>query len=303
MVWPGASWHERDMNEKTWMKLALELRGWVIPTIWKQVVLSMFFAAVVVLFNITVFSVERPILPSLIPSVVLGLLLVVRTNTAYDRFWEGRKLTGKITALVSHLAVSILTFVSENKPADKEEKIAQARLGIALFITIKLHLRKEEMEKDSRLLSLLSQQQYDKLKGMGNRPLVIIKWLNEYFNSMLKDHSIGDKFIAEWNNTLEEIIVSFFGCNRILTTPLPKAYSIHLRQMLLLYCYAIPFQLVEKLHWGTVPAVGVISFALLGIEAIGLEIEDPFGYDPNDIPLDAMADKLHGDIEELIGII
>jgi len=70
--------------------------------------------------------------------------------------------------------------------------------------------------------------------------------------------------------------------------------------MLLLYCYAIPFQ-VEKLNWGTIPAAG--SFALLGIEAIGLEIEDPFGYDPNDIPLDLMADKLHADIEELIEII
>ncbi len=73
--------------------------------------------------------------------------------------------------------------------------------------------------------------------------------------------------------------------------------------MLLLYCYAIPFHLAEKLNWGTIPAAGVISFALLGIEAIGLEIEDPFGYDPNNIPLDLMADKLHADIEELIEIV
>ena len=137
---------------------------------------------------------------------------------------------------------------------------------------------------------------------MVNRPLIIIKWFADYLDYLLKKNHVDDKLIAEWHNRLEETIVSFYGCNRIITTPLPKAYAIHLRQMLLLYCYAIPFQLVEKLNWGTIPAVGVISFALLGIEAIALEIEDPFGYDPNDIPLDEMAEKLHADIEELIEI-
>lgn len=290
------------MNEKNWMKLALQLQGSVIPNIWKKVVLSMIFAFVVVLIHVR-FSVYQPILATLIPSVVLGLLLVVRTNSAYDRFWEGRKLTGKITALISYLAVSILTFVPDISPKEKEKTIAHARLLIALFIAIKLHLRKEEMEKDSKLLYLLSEHQYHQLKSMVNRPLIIIKWLVDYLNYLLKNNHVNDKLIAEWHNRIEEIIVSFSGCNRIITTPLPKAYAIHLRQMLLLYCYAIPFQLVEKLNWGTIPAVGVISFALLGIEAIALEIEDPFGYDPNDIPLDSMAQKLHADIEELIEII
>jgi len=174
------------MHEKNWFKLALELRSSVIPTIWKPVGLSMIFASVVVLVDLRVVSVNQPILANLIPSVVLGLLLVFRTNTAYDRFWEGRKLTGKITALVSHLAVIILSFFTEITPEEKEKKIAHVRLLSALFIAIKLHLRKEEIDKDSKLLSLLSQQQYDQLKGMVNRPLVIIKWLTDYLDYLLR---------------------------------------------------------------------------------------------------------------------
>ncbi|NET15127.1 MAG: hypothetical protein F6K08_21000, partial [Okeania sp. SIO1H6] len=90
------------------------------------------------------------------------------------------------------------------------------------------------------------------------------------------------------------------SCERIVNTPIPLAYAIHLKHLLFLYCFALPFQLVAELSWITIPATGVISFALLGIEAIGLEIENPFGYDPNDLPLDNMCNRLLWDIEELM---
>lgn len=89
-------------------------------------------------------------------------------------------------------------------------------------------------------------------------------------------------------------------CERILLTPMPLAYGIHLRQLLLLYCLLLPFQIVSELNWWTAPIVMLVSFTLLGIEAIGVEIENPFGTDPNDLPLDIICRSIQNNVEDLM---
>jgi putative membrane protein len=91
-------------------------------------------------------------------------------------------------------------------------------------------------------------------------------------------------------------------CERILRTPIPLAYSIHLKQLLMIYSLSLPFQMVDQLEWMTGPIVALISFTLLGIEEIGIQIEDPFGHDPNDLPLDAICNTMQRNIEDLIAI-
>ena len=90
------------------------------------------------------------------------------------------------------------------------------------------------------------------------------------------------------------------NCERILKTPIPLAYAIHLKQLLLLYCLALPFQMVRDLTWGTGPVVALISFTLFGIEEIGIEIENPFGHDANDLPLDNICAVMQRNIDDLI---
>jgi putative membrane protein len=92
------------------------------------------------------------------------------------------------------------------------------------------------------------------------------------------------------------------ACERILKTPIPLAYNIHLKQILLIYCLSIPFQLVDELLGFTGLVAAVISFTLLGIEEIGREIENPFGYDQNDLPLDDICNTMLKNIEDLISI-
>ena len=88
----------------------------------------------------------------------------------------------------------------------------------------------------------------------------------------------------------------------MLKTPIPLAYSIHLKQLLLLYCLALPFQMVGALGWATPFVVALISFAVFGIEEIGIEIENPFGHDPNDLPLDAICHTMQQNLEDLISL-
>ncbi|MEB3339243.1 bestrophin family ion channel [Okeania sp.] len=286
-------------RQKNWVQLLLTIKGSVIPQIWPKVLITMIFALIItIIYKSGLTWIHQPTLVSLIPSVVLGLLLVFRTNTSYDRFWEGRKVVGGIIVSCRSLSRQIWVNVPEKTPADTEEKKAVIRLLAGFLIGTKLHLRNENI--DQKLQSIISENQYLELTEVNHIPLRITKWIGDYFHQLYNLNYIDSIQLSTYNQILDSMVKDETACERILNTPIPLAYAIHLKHLLFLYCFALPFQVVAQLSWTTIPAVGVISFALLGIEAIGLEIENPFGYDPNDLPLDKMCDKLLFDIEELL---
>jgi len=287
-----------NYQERSWFYLVLDFNSSVIPSIWMRVLAIMIFALGVTIGYGNNLPMSQPILGSIIPGIVLGLLLVFRTNTAYDRYWEGRKLIGLISKNCCIMAKNIMVFVPENNSEDYEKKISHIKLLIAMFIAIKLQLRQEKVNEEIK--KYISEIQYIELTRTKNMPLQITKWLTTYFNELAKNHTINELTLMTWNQKTEEVFIAFGGCQRIATTPIPKAYSIHLKHLLLIYCFAIPFQFVAELNWWTIPVAGIISFTLLGIEAIGLEIENPFGYDYNDLPLDNITTKMTEDIQEII---
>ena len=286
-------------HNRKWIELVLTLKGSVIPSIWQRVVVAMIFSLVVTLvYQIGFTWIHQPVLATLIPSVVLGLLLVFRTNTSYDKFWEGRKLIGGIIISGRSLSRQMWVNIAEKKPTDTEEKKAAILLIAAFLIATKLHLRNENL--DLQLQSIISKNQYLELKEVNHLPLRIAKFIGDYLHKVYNLNYIDSIQLSTYNKILDTMVECETSCERILNTPIPLAYAIHLKHLLFLYCFALPFQLVAELYWITIPAVGVISFALLGIEAIGLEIENPFGYDPNDLPLDHLCNRLLYDIEELL---
>ncbi|MGD1716363.1 bestrophin family protein [Dapis sp. BLCC M172] len=284
---------------KSWLKLLLTLKGSVIPQVWRRVVVTMIFSLIItIIYHSGLTRIHQPNLVSLIPSVVLGLLLVFRTNTSYDRFWEGRKVLGGIIISCRSLSRQIWVNIPEKTPADTEKKKAVILLLAAFFFGTKLHLRNENV--DIKLQSIISKNQYLELKEVNHIPLRIAKWIGDYFREVYELNYIDSIQLSTYNQILDSMVKDETACERIVNTPIPLAYAIHIKHLLLFYCFGLPFQMVAQLSWMTIPAVGVISFALLGIETIGLEIEDPFGYDANDLPLDKMCDRLLLDLEELL---
>ncbi len=285
------------IRKSVWLELAIDLRSSVISSIWRRVLATMLFAFLITIAYKKGLAVNQPILATLIPGVVLGLLLVFRTNTAYERFWEGCRLWHKLINVSRILCRNIWTIVRTNNHEDLITKISKTRLVGILIIAIKLHLRNEDMSYD-KFDYIITEDEYLELKETQNKPVRIIKWLAEYFSHIYHDQKvINYRLFIELNRSLDEITMLFSGCQQILDTPIPRPYSIHLRHLLLLYCFALPFQFVEQLNWLTIPAVGIVSFALLGIEDIGEEIENPFGYDHNDLPLDRFCQELQAEIE------
>lgn len=282
-----------------WLSLALQLKGSVIPSILNRVILCGLFAALISLaylaFKLPVF---QPSLSTVIPSIVLGLLLVFRTNTAYERFWEGRRLWGGIIINSTNLARQIWVAVAEVEPEDRAKKIATLRLLIAFAVASKLRLRLEPVNPE--LEELMPSYRYFKLKTANSPPLEIAVWIADYLQQQSNRKTLNSYLLPTLQELLNKMVESFIGCERILKTPMPLAYAIHLKQLLLLYCLLLPFQLVAQLGWWTGPIVALVSFTLFGIEEIGIEIENPFGYDANDIPLDAICATIKRNIEDLI---
>lgn len=289
------------IRRSTWLDLAIDLRSSVIRAVWRRVVAIMIFALLITIAYHNGLAVNQPTLAGLIPGVVLGLLLVFRTNTAYERFWEGCKIWYNLLSASRILCRNIWILVPVNNPEDLRKKVSNIRLVVLLIIAIKLNLRNEDLS-DRNFQKIITQEQYWQLKEVKNIPIRIINWIAEYFGELYDERTdkvniIANRSFIELNRSLDQITMLFGDCQRILDTPLPRPYSIHLKHLLLLYCFALPFQFVQQLDWFTIPTVGIISFALLGIEDIGLEIENPFGYDLNDLPLDRFCRELQAEVE------
>jgi putative membrane protein len=102
------------------------------------------------------------------------------------------------------------------------------------------------------------------------------------------------------DNNVQQLIDYLGACERIQKTPLPFAYVVHLRRALVLYCLTLPFALVEPFGWSTVIYALMIAYILFGIEEIGVEIENPFGTDYNDLPLEQICGTIERDLLAII---
>ncbi|MEG4346058.1 bestrophin family ion channel [Microcoleus sp. A003_D6] len=289
-----------NVDKRSWFKIALKVRGSVIPSILPRILLCGGFGFFITLLHFFQLPVSLPFLSSIVPSIFLGLMLVFRTNTAYERFWEGRKSWGTLINNVRNLARQIWVAIEEKDPQDIALKKSALRLLPAFAVALKLHLRQESVNPELEML--MSPSQYQKLKSMNNPPLEITFWIEDYLHEQYQRNCLDVYQLTAMSQLINSMIDVLGGCERILKTPIPLAYTIHLKQLLLVYCLALPFQMVNDLTWGTGPVVALISFTLFGIEEIGIEIENPFGFDANDLPLDNICATMQRNIEDLISL-
>jgi ion channel-forming bestrophin family protein len=292
----------------TWFRIALQLRGSVIPAVMPKVLFCGAFGVLISLLAHWNYVTPWTSLGNVIPSIVLGLLLVFRTNTAYERFWEGRKAWGTLVNTVRNLTRRIWIFVEEETQSGDglsshrthKAKVTALRAIVAFAVAMKLHLRRESDHKE--LKDLLSDRQCKVLQQAPNPPLQIAFWIESFLLQQQQQSRVDLYQITTLNALLDNMVDALGACERILKTPMPLAYAIHLKQLLLIYCLLLPMQMVGELNFLTGPIVALVAFTLFGIEEIGIEIENPFGQDFNDLPLDDICQSLHQYVEHLISL-
>ncbi|MCF2969714.1 hypothetical protein L1047_00690 [Synechococcus sp. Nb3U1] len=288
----------RSWEALRWFRLALQLQGSVVPAVLPRTLICGLFGVLISILYELGLPLDLPALVVFVPNIVLGLMLVFRTNTAYERFWEGRKAWGALVNDVRNLARLIWVVIEEQQLGDREEKIETLYLLPAFAVAMKQHLRQEFLPEE--IQPLVSPEKLQRLKSLNHPPLQIAFWIGDYLQQQYETQRVEVYQLTIMVERLNSMVDALGACERILMTPMPLAYALHLKQLLLLYCLSLPFQMVQGLGWMTGAITGLVSFMLFGIEEIGIEIENPFGRDPNDLPLDAICGKMWHNITDLI---
>lgn len=297
-------YHLYTGEEIHWLQVVLRLERSVFPVILPWVLFCGVYGFFISLLYYLGYAIALPEKSGVTTSAILSfnigltLLLVFRTNTGHERFWEGRKLWGSLVNTVRNLARDIWIVVKEQEPKDRVEKQAILRLIVAFAVAMKLHLRAEPV--NSELASLMSETQYLKLKDINHPPLQIAFWIGDYLQYQHERNCLNIYQLTALHKLVDDLVDILGGCERILKTPLPLIYHLKLKQLVVIYCLVLPLDIVNDLIWWTGPVTAFVSFTLLSIEQIGAEIEEPFGHDPNDLPLDVICNTIIRNVEELI---
>jgi ion channel-forming bestrophin family protein len=226
--------------------------------------------------------------------IVLGLFLVFRTNSAYDRWWEGRKLWGSMVNNTRNLAHKLNAFL-EKKDVENRQWFAQMIPNFV--VSVKEHLRKGVNSRD---LDILDEKFLSRLEGVKHIPNRLSSMLYERVNSLYKDKSISGEQLFLLDRELKEFSEIMGACERIKSTPIPYSYTMYIKQFIFIYVITLPFAFVTTSGYITIPIVMLITFVLLSVELIAEEIEDPFGRDINDLPTDELAEKIKDNVREIL---
>lgn len=270
-----------EYDARAWLPILLRMRGSVIPRLMPRVLMTAALGVIAVLL-LRRNDFKIPGNAHTLVGVALGLLLVFRTNASYDRYWEGRRILGFMVNRTRDLARQVGAYIS-----DPEARAALARLIPAYYWAAAQTLRKQpSLGQAERLLTADEQAA---LATVTFRAPLITRWIADRLRAEAAAGRLSDVRLQMLDANLTSLNDSLGGAERILRTPIPFAYAQHIKIFVVLFCFSAPFVLAEVMGWATPAACGLLALALFGIDEIGVEIEDPFGDDPNDLPLDAIG--------------
>ena len=283
-------------NPKSWFSLIFDVYSrYVIKTLFPMILFIASLTAVLcfVLIDVLEITIEDTKAFHSILGLILGLFLVFRTNTAYDRWWEGRKLWGKLVNDTRQLAVKIATFL----PTDTlEDKLFFKQMISNLPFAMKQHLR------DSILIGEMDftdQNIRDRIIQSKHRPNIINKLIME------RVMKLRTKGVFSWEQVfiLDKEIKGFTdivgACERIKSTPIPYSYSMFIKKFLFIYSLTLPLAFIGEFGYWTIFLVTLTVYFLMSVELISEEIEEPFGKDVNDLPLNEICIKIKKNILEI----
>jgi len=283
-----------NYDPKAWLKVTFSHEGTVLSRVLGRVLVIAGLAALVWILAdqwssaANVFKPFKPLGHTLI-GVALGLLIVFRNNCSYDRYWEGRKLWGSINNSARNLVRGAAAFAGDARDL--------AKLVYAYSLALKQHLRSD---KDlTEVKAVVPLDVFEQAAATANPPSMLALHMSRWIQTRVKEGKLEPIIAESLEGQVRNIIDSQGGCERILKTPIPFAYAVHIKQLLLIYLFTLPFALVTDMGWVSIPTAAVIAFGMLGIEEAGVEIEDPFGDDPNDLPVENICSVVERDTKAL----
>jgi putative membrane protein len=223
--------------------------------------------------------------------LVLGMLLIFRTNTSYDRWWEGRKLWGQLVNDSRNLAIKVQTCVRAD-PADKQ------RLGrwlIDFAVALKGHLRRSVRLADFTDFSATETQ-----ADPQHVPAYIASRIYEQFETWRSADQLGGFELLFLDQHAASLMNICGACERVQRSPISLSYRWFIRQSIAIYLLTLPWGIIDGFSWWTVPAVAMLGYFMVGVEMIAEQIEDPFGVTKDDLMLDELCQTIDRSVTDIL---
>lgn len=234
-----------------------------------------------------------PVMHSLL-SFVISLLLVFRTNTAYERWWEGRKHWGSLVNCSRNLALKLNAMLPLD---DLENRFFFTKTISHYAVALKDHLRSEFTRLS---LDSIEHPEFKSIDNNKHIPNQVASMMFSRVDQLYREGVItGDQFYI-LNDELTAFTDICGACERIKNTPIPLSYSSFIKKFIALYVISLPIGYVFNLGYYAAPIVTFVFYVLASLELIAEEIEDPFGVDENDLPMDKLAENIGIHVEELL---
>ena len=286
-------------KKQHWFKMLFVWHGSVLPQLVPRLLLLLVLSVLIVFVNGTLYHYKIPLSPApfTIFGIALALFLGFRNNASYDRFWEGRKLWGALLNDTRSLARQALTLTGYD-PKSKEVA-GFVDMLIAFTYCLKHQLRKTDPAGD--IQERLPAELADTLKEARFKPVILMREMGVWIKQARERDLIDPICQVAMDENLNKLSDIVGGCERIVSTPIPYTYQVLLHRTVYLYCFLLPFGLVDSLGWITPFITVFIAYTFVAFEAIADELEDPFGTEPNDLPLNAMSRMIETTLLETVG--
>lgn len=283
--------------------LLFHFRGSALASIWPYL-LGITAASVVVTEILFVVGVERfdlTIVPFSLIGLALSIFLGFRNNACYDRWWEARKLWGRLINTTRSLARQTLTLlsVSSDDPEVRDFQVEVVRRIIGYAYGLKYHLR-AEISLDA-VTRWLPEEEAEALAGEKNVPYAQLQRLGERYHEAWRRGWIESYHLRIFEESLTILTDIQGGCERIKNTPVPLSYTILTHRLVAIYCLTLPLGITSQVGHMTPFVVLFISYAFMGLDDLGTQLEDPFEVDPNDLPLAALARTIEINLLQRVG--
>lgn len=287
------------------------LQGTALERIWLRLLLTVGCAVVVtILYETGRIGATLSTLPFSLIGLALGIFLGFRNNTSYDRFWEGRKLWGRMVNVSRSFTRQIQMMVGpqpgEHQSGDPAEEARRTHVHqelvrrVAGYVHVFRHHLRDETDL-SDVEGFLPAEEIKRLPDESNRPAAVSARTGERLRELWHEGWIHPMHLPVLEASLTEMTGIQGGCERIKATPIPTSYTILIHRIVASYAFALPFGIVDTVHGWTPVVVLLIAYAFYGLDAIGDEIENPFGHDDNDLPLSTLSRMIEVNLRQRLG--
>ncbi|MCE3296578.1 MAG: hypothetical protein K0R65_2292 [Crocinitomicaceae bacterium] len=283
-----------NYNPKSWIALIFTIhKSDTLRMLWKELIFMGLFTLLITFIEIHYFpeieNLDKLIQVYSLVGFVISLLLVFRTNTAYDRWWEGRRKWGELVNDSRNLSIKMNSILTERK--DKEYF---TRMVPNFVFSMKEHLRKgiiwEELD--------LTAEERVYLEKKNHVPLGICSLMYRRIKELKQAGTISDVEFLALDKNLNSFMDACGACERIKNTPIPYSYSIFLKKFIFIYVVTMPLAFVTTFGYFSALIATFVFYILVSMEVLAEEIEDPFGADDNDLPTDDLSQRIKLNVDD-----